>query len=251
MSKGNIIGIDVDVAAALADQLGLKLQLVDTAGQNSDNLLSSGAIDIIMGLEQSNGLVTPMHYVGPYLLDGPALFTVSVSSTPVAVELSTLVGTPVTAQKDSLSAWTLGGLIGNSSVVTVASMDEVFDQLVTGAVNYAASDAILGTFLAVDYDDVVCTQIIGTPIGVYIGIPASNEALTNTITDATRTIRDNGVLKLLVTKWLGPRASSVVLTDQAIVVLGGTSTQTTTVQPSDTPTDTGEDLPDPALAGGN
>lgn len=46
-SSASYAGIDVDMAAALADQLGLKLELVDVAG-NASSALADGDVDIVM-----------------------------------------------------------------------------------------------------------------------------------------------------------------------------------------------------------
>ncbi|MDR3307518.1 MAG: transporter substrate-binding domain-containing protein [Coriobacteriales bacterium] len=258
MSKGSIIGIDIDIAAALADHLGLKLEIVDMAGQTPETLLSSGSVDLIMAVDPSNNTFTTQPLlVGPYLLDGPALFTVSVSSTPTAVELSSLAGATVLAQQDSVSAWAVGERIGASSVKTVTSLAEAFDQLAAGTASYAASDALLGTFLALDYEDVVCTQIIDEPLGIYLGVSGSNQALADSLVGALQEVRDNGVLELLITKWLGPRSASVVFTTQAIVstsaaAAGQAPTGSTPPASTGTPSsDTGDDLPDPSLAGGS
>ena len=52
-SSGQIVGINVDVAAALADELGLKLELVDV-GTNSAKAFTDEDVDIVMGVESEN-----------------------------------------------------------------------------------------------------------------------------------------------------------------------------------------------------
>ena len=48
-SSSKIVGIDVDVAAALADQLGLKLEIVDV-GTDPEAALKEGKVDVAMGI---------------------------------------------------------------------------------------------------------------------------------------------------------------------------------------------------------
>ena len=48
-SQGSIVGIHVDTAAALADELGLKLELVDV-GTNAEGAFTSDNVDIVMGV---------------------------------------------------------------------------------------------------------------------------------------------------------------------------------------------------------
>ena len=54
MGSDKIIGIDVDIAAALADRLGLKLSIVDV-GSDPEGALAEGKVDLVMGIDQSEG----------------------------------------------------------------------------------------------------------------------------------------------------------------------------------------------------
>ena len=277
-SKGKIIGIDVDVAAAVAEQLGLRLELIDIAGEDADELLASGTVDVIMDIEKGGVNATQAQQVGPYLIDGPALFMIQLSGDIPEIDISALAGTTVAAQENSLSAWQIGQLIGDENIIAVASLEEAFNQLSDGQVTYAASDAIVGSFLAtkeVAYQNVSCVKVLGEPMGVYMGVKQDNAALADALAEALRVVRDNGVMDVLISKWLGPVSAQVVLSEQAIVTLtaggstvGGaaeTDAAATDATGSETgedaagttdsvggvdEVDTGDDLPDPALAGG-
>ena len=52
-SSSKIVGIDVDVAAALADSFGLKLEIVDV-GSDAESALKEGTVDIVMGIDKSD-----------------------------------------------------------------------------------------------------------------------------------------------------------------------------------------------------
>ena len=69
-SQGSIVGIDVDTAAALADELGLKLELVDV-GTNAEGAFTSDNVDIVMGVgsDAKNCWVSE-----PYLSSSVVLF---------------------------------------------------------------------------------------------------------------------------------------------------------------------------------
>jgi polar amino acid transport system substrate-binding protein len=270
-SKNTIIGIDADIAAAIADQLGLRLELVDIAGENADTLLANGTVDVIMDIEPGGVQSATAHQVGPYLADGPALFMVELSGKVPDIDLATLAGASVAAQQNSLSAWQIGQLVGDSNIIPVASLEEAFTQLSEGRVTYAASDAVVGSFLAAKdaaYDNISCVKLLGDPLGVYMGVAAQNTALADALTTALRDIRDNGVLSVLITKWLGPLSAQVVTSDQAIVAIGAgngnanandpnnanANTPNTDTDPSSNTgsqgggVDTGTDLPDPSNA---
>ncbi|MCL2807608.1 MAG: transporter substrate-binding domain-containing protein [Coriobacteriia bacterium] len=244
---GTIVGVDVDVAAALAEHLGLRLELVDTSGQSLDALLIEGAVDMVMDIEQTGGSVIRGRQIGPYIESGPALFTIVRSSSAPEVDLASLVGTSIAAQRDSLSAWSLEEMIAVGTADPRETLDEAFGALVRGEVTYAAADAVVGSYLALEYDSISCVAMLGTPIGVYIGVAPENIQLADALTQALRDIRDNGVLGTVISKWLGPVSASVVMGSSAITSQD-TNGSTAVVDP-DAPVDMGEDLPDPSNAG--
>ena len=56
-SSSNIVGIDADIAAALADNFGLKVELVDV-GTDFETALNEGTVDIVMGVDSTDADVT-------------------------------------------------------------------------------------------------------------------------------------------------------------------------------------------------
>ena len=217
LSNGEIIGIDVDVAASVAEKLGLKLQKIDVSGQNVSSLLQDGTIDVVMGIQGGSSSDFTESMVGPYLIDGPAIFTVGHSDTPTTLDPATLTGVKIAAQEKSLSAYQISQQYGDGNLVTYPKLDEVFNQLATGGISYAAADAIVGSFLAVKMENIRCEGILGTPQGVYMGVAANKQNLVSKLTEALRSLRDGGNMQVVVSKWLGPVSSSAVLSTDAIV----------------------------------
>ena len=267
-SRGKVVGIDVDVASALAQQLGLKVEIIDMAGKNPDDLLASGNVDLVMDVEQSGSNVTQGKTVGPYLLSGPALFAKIRSNEVPSIDTNTLTGSKIAAQKDSLSAWTVDELIGKGTANPVASLADALRAVNDGSSTYAAADAVVGSYLAVEYGDISCVKLLGTPIGVYCAVAKDNTALADALTAALRNIRDNGELAVILSKWLGVVSSKVVTSSQAVVAQnttgnsalgaggannlgsGDAGTGGVVLPDGSLPIDTGDDLPDPSNAGG-
>ena len=77
-SSSKIVGIDVDVAAALADQLGLKLEIVDV-GTDPEAALKEGKVDVAMGI--GSEIEVPFWRSPAYLPKGVALFSTSANAT--------------------------------------------------------------------------------------------------------------------------------------------------------------------------
>ncbi|MDR3135923.1 MAG: transporter substrate-binding domain-containing protein [Coriobacteriales bacterium] len=247
ISKGKLVGIDVDIASTLALQLGLKAELVDIAGKSADTLLNNQDVDIVMDVEQTGGSIIQGIQVGPYLQSGPALFSIIKSNTVPTVDTRTMAGIKIAAQNNSLSAWALDELVGKGTADPKNSLEQVFESVADGTVTYGAADAIVGSYLALDYADIACIKMLGTPIGVYIGVGKNNSSLAEPLTVALRTIRDNGELEIVLAKWLGRVSAQVVMGSQAVV---SQDTTNPAVSLPEGEIDTGEDLPDPANAGG-
>jgi polar amino acid transport system substrate-binding protein len=226
-SDGAIIGIDVDIAASLAEELGLRLVIVDVAGQDVNALLRDGTIDVVMGIQPATTSTTIPQFtevqVGPYLIDGPAAFTVSYSTEAADFDKNQLGGARVSSQEGSLSAWQVEKDFGGANLETYPTLNRAYDDLVAGAISYVAADAIVGSFLAVKYADVSCVGLIADPTGVYMGVATDKTELATALTETLRTVRDNGTLQVIISKWLGPLSARTVSSDKAIVSLTGDS----------------------------
>jgi len=247
MSRGNLVGIDVDIAAVIADHLGLKLKLVDIAGEDVDELLETGAIDMVMDVEPSGVVLSQGTEVGPYLLSGPAIFMQVKGTTVPYIDIRTLSGARIVCQADSLTAWIIDEVIGQGTSVPVPTLTDALTDVANGTATYAAADAVPGSFLALDHKDVSCVLLIpDSTIGVNIGVEKTNTELANALAVVLRTIRDNGELSVILTKWLGSISSIVVAPTQAIVSSNSPLSLDTEQL---TNLDTGDDLPDPSHAG--
>ncbi|MCL2756631.1 MAG: transporter substrate-binding domain-containing protein [Coriobacteriia bacterium] len=242
---GAIVGIDVDIAAALADILGLKLRIVDTADQDADEMLHNGEIDMVMDVEQSGAFLTNATEIGPYINSGPALFMEVKGTSLPTIDFRTLTGTKIVAQQDSLSAWVVDELLGDGTAVPVANLDAVLGAITNGTATYAAADAIIGSYLAADPGSISCVAFFpDAEAGVYIGVEKTNTVLVEALKDALTEIRNKGQLSVILIKWLGPLSSLIVINNQPII-----TQDAGTINSRPGEIDMGDDLPDPSLAG--
>ena len=130
MSGSKIVGIDVDVAAAIADSLGLRLSIVDT-GSDPEGALKDGSVDIVLGIDKSS-TDGSFWKSDSYLPTGIALFAMSENA---AVPTAT-TGAKFAAQVSSTSAWAVMNEFGDTSLTSTSSPKEAFAalQLGTGAI---------------------------------------------------------------------------------------------------------------------
>ena len=222
-ASGKTIGLDVDIAAAIAEKLGLKLNIVSVhSGEDVSSKLANHEIDVYMGLQTDATSTYSQAQIGPYLVDGPAVFMIDVSG-DMPFDPNQLVGVQIAAQEKSLSAWQIGKDYGEANVKSFATLEEVFNQLDSGAVSYAAVDAVVGSFKATDYKNIHCKQILGSPKGVYMGVASDRSELSSRLTEVLKTLRDDGTLGVIIAKWLGQSAASLVSNSGSIekVAAGG------------------------------
>lgn len=198
-SSGSIVGIDVDIAAALADEMGLKLELVDV-GTGSDTAFTKDNVDIVMGVTKSN---SAYWMSDTYLSSGVALF----SLTQGAQAPTAGGGFKVAAQSSSMSAIEVENHYGASCLDAVADPQSAFEALKTGTVNYVASDTTIGEYV-VHTTDVQAYPIalLASPQSYAIAVSSSNTTLQKAVEAALTSIKGGGVIDVIQKSWLGDQA---------------------------------------------
>lgn len=209
MSGNKIVGIDVDVAAAIADSLGLKLSIVDT-GSDPEGALKDGSVDIVLGIDKSS-TDGSFWKSDSYLPTGIALFAMSENA---AVPTAT-TGAKFAAQVSSTSAWAVMNEFGDTSLTSTSSPKEAFAALSSGQVQYVAADAVIGRYYANGSNiNASIIALMQQPSGYCVGVLDSNSDLKTAIANAVSSLNSNGVMSVIQSKWLGGNMdlSSVKLT---------------------------------------
>ncbi len=197
-SNRAIVGLDVDIAAAIADELGLKVSITDV-GSDAASALADGTVDIVMGVNQSEA--DGSFWVSQtYLPTGIALF----STDPNAGVPTADSGATFAAQISSTSAWAVSNEFGASSLEAASTLIDAFDSLKNGQVNYVAADAVIGLYTAHSQEiDVYLSAMLSRVGGYVIGASSDNAELQTTISQAVQNVVDGGMLSVIERKWLG------------------------------------------------
>ncbi len=197
-SSSKIVGIDVDVAAALADSLGLKLEIVDV-GTDPEGALNDKKVDIVMGVEQTNSDVA-FWKSEPYLSSGVGLFAAA-SNTTVPTKASS---PKIAAQVSSKSSWQVTNEFGDDALVATTDLKGAFAELQSGKAQYVAADAVRGTYAAYGSGyDAHLVALLQQPSGFCIGVLDSNMELKQAISNAVASLTSNGIVPVIEKKWLG------------------------------------------------
>lgn len=191
-------GLDIDLAAALANQLGLKLSIVNV-GADAESALENGEVDIVMGQSSSDESKT-VWISDPYLQTGVALFAGSGNTTVPTRDSSPVIA----AQSSSTSEWAVENAFGESAVMAASDLTSAFSSVETGKAAYVAVDAVIGSYAALYQNvDVSPVALLGSVGGYCIGVSADNADLQKAVADALSAISGNGVASVVSTKWLG------------------------------------------------
>ena len=197
-SSTRIVGIDVDVAAYMADQMGLKLEVIDVSN-NFAQALSEGKIDIALGVDASEE-GTGYWKSAPYLQTGVALFgTAAESAVPTTDSKPTIA-----AQASSKSSWRVTNLYGDQSLAVQNDLRAAFEALNTGSVRYVAADAVIGTYVAYSsgFDDKIIA-LLQDPSGYCAAVSEKNTELQNAIAANIDKMVNGGIMNIIESKWLG------------------------------------------------
>ena len=210
-SSSKIVGIDVDVAAALADQLGLKLEIVDV-GTDPEAALKEGKVDVAMGIGSESDV---SFWRSPaYLPKGVALFSTSANAT-----VPTKASSPkIAAQVSSTGSWQVTHEFGQAALGSENDLKSAFAALADGSAQYVAADAVIGMYAAHSGDyDAQIVALMQQPGGYCVGVLEANTELQAAVKDALAALTDGGIVSVIEKKWLGTDidASSLPLTTGA------------------------------------
>ena len=246
-----IIGLDVDIAAALADTMGLNLTIIDV-GADPQGAIDTGTVDIVMGIDSSEASDYTFWMSQTYLPTAIAAFATSPS---VGVPQPDS-GVKFAAQVSSKSAWSVTNEFGTDALVSTNSLADSFTDLENGTVEYVAADAIIGAYTAHGRDlDVSIVALLSQPSGYCIGVSAANVDLQTAITNALTDIIGGGIINIIEQKWLGAplNLTDVPLTAAAQAAVQATTDSSQPITDSGAPTtetyidtQTGEEVQPPA-----
>lgn len=210
MGSERIIGIDVDIAASMADELGLKLDVIDV-GTDAEKALADGDVDLVLDIDSSethSGFWTSDDYIPT----GVALFAMDSNSSTVP---ETASDKSIAAQVSSKSAWAVTNAFGTDALSSTTDLATAFTDLSNGSIDFVAADVIIGMYAANRQGvDVKIVALLGAPTGYCAGVAQENTELQSIVKDALARLRSNGTIDVIEKKWLG---SAIDLSDIEVI----------------------------------
>lgn len=200
VDKGRRAGLDLDVASALADKLGLALEVVDAKPEDAARLLEAHKVDVIVAaLTIDQAVSLNVAFAGSYLSDAPAAF----SAKEATVTAADLAGRTVAVQKDSRAYWILSQEYGEDLLVVMPTLRDALAAAASGQAEFAAGDGIVGAYLLRSFPTLRFNGQIApaTPIGV--GTAKDAPRLETAVRTALDELAAQGVMDTLRRKWVG------------------------------------------------
>ena len=198
-------GIDVDIAAALAAELGLELEIVDTKPEDAAQALADGEIDIAMSVPFTEESMGSMSLAGAYTENGPAFF-VSVEDTSTDLQeltISSVAGMSIAAQEGASAFWTLDYELGEGAVESYPTLREALEALDAGEVEVVAGDAFVGAYIGRDLGTVTFAGQVRPAVAVGIGVATDATELEASVRETLDALASSGVLDTVRAKWVG------------------------------------------------
>lgn len=188
-------GLDVDVAYALADELGVDCAFVSVTGLSD----AYDTCDVVMGVKAGDDADTAV--AGSYAEDAMALFSRASAGTKVTA--ADLDGKTVGVQAGSVSQRALANAGTQATEQDFTNLNEAFEALDAGTVDYVLCGAYPGGYLAAVYDGISCVGALDQPTYLGIGVKAENNTLFSKVLEAMDAVSSNGVLDVVRGRWVG------------------------------------------------
>lgn len=198
-ADGNLTGYAVDAARALASRMGLKVAFVDAS--SADSALGDKKADIFIGdINSTNGDVSTL---GTCLYDAAAVFGKTSDGKSLNVSTETLNTATLGVQTSSASQEALAKQSVTANQKTFSNINECFEALESGEVDYVICDSTAGGYLARLMSQISYVGALETPSTLGVAGLAANDELCRAVSDALDGITADGTLEAVHSVWYG------------------------------------------------
>ena len=203
--KGKIIGLDADIARAMADAMGVKVKFVSMPFAKLLAALEAGRVDMILsGMTITSERNLKVAFVGPYFVTGKGFLTKikSIASARKASEINS-PDTKLTALQGSTSQRFVEKFIPKAMLVTAKNYDEAVNLVIEDKVDAMIADHPICMLSVLRYPDKgllsLSTPITYEPIGV--ALPADDPLFINWVENFINKLKNSGGLEALKSQW--------------------------------------------------
>ncbi|WP_195269090.1 ABC transporter substrate-binding protein [Eubacterium sp. 1001713B170207_170306_E7] len=214
----DLVGFDIDLGNALAEELGVKAEWVDTSWDGIFNGLDNGSYEIVMaGLSITEQRKESFIMSEPYYIDGTVIF--GRKGDTEAKNARELENKKVGVQRDTNAASQAESIKVTSGtsydIIPFDSTLEQFDALEKKTVDYLITDLSVAKFymkIKPDTYSITSNNLAERPVG--IAIPKDEQAFADKVNEAIKKLKSNGKMDELNKKWFGDTGSAASSTQK-------------------------------------
>lgn len=205
VDAGQEAGIDVDVAAALAERLGLTVEYVDVKPSEAASALAQGTVDVVLSIPPTDSTLSALSLAGSYINDAPAFFVAveGTQSVEPSLTLDSALPTPIGVQEGSESFWILRSEFDSQTIQPFETLREAMDELSSGELEIVAGDALVGAYIARDLPEVRLAGQLAPAGPRAVAVSAENTELSDAVRTALDALATDGVFDAIRLKWVG------------------------------------------------
>ena len=192
-----VIGIDMEIAQALADKLGVKLEVQDMNFQSLLSSLTSGKVDIaISGINPTDERRKTMDFSDNYL-PTEQMVLIRKADADKYKSLEDLYGKTIGVQKSTTQETLTKNEIKDAQIVGLAHVPEAVLELKHGKVDGVVVEGICGKQYLIYNDDLMFAEGIHFKNGTKNSAAALQKGNEDLLNEVLKENTDNGNLK----KW--------------------------------------------------
>lgn len=199
VGEKKVVGVDMELAQKIADQLGVKLEVHDMNFQALLTSLGSGKVDIaIAGMNETEERKKSMDFSTGYLPTYPQIL-IKKSDQAVYKEIKDFAGKAIGVQKSSIQEKIAQEKMKESRMVALAHVPDVIMELKQGKVAAVVTDSLIGEQYILFNDDLMLLplHLEEKPVLSSVAVPKGNEDLLKMINAVVEEETKNGNIE----KW--------------------------------------------------
>lgn len=200
MDNGKIVGIDVDIANAVADDLGLKLEIQNISFDTIVASVSSGKADIgASGITKDPTREKSVDFSDPYYTASQVIIVKKDNSTITNEE--TLKGKKISVQKGTTGDSLASNLTDDSNVIRFNATTDAINELKNGKADAVILDSFPAQIFVKKNSDL---KIAGDPLTseeYCIAVRKGNSELLKKVNKSLKKLKDSGKLDEIISKY--------------------------------------------------
>jgi polar amino acid transport system substrate-binding protein len=203
--NGQIIGMEPDLANALAETMGVRAEFIEKPFSELLGALESGEVDIVMSqVTMTPERNTKVAFAGPYFVSGKAILTKSeVLSQAEEADDINQTGITLTALAGSTSERFVKEAVPSARLISATDYDEAVALVVNNGADAMVADLPICVISMLRYPDAGLTTIASPftfePLGV--GLPANDPLFMNLVQNYINMLEGTGLMLQLQAKW--------------------------------------------------